>query len=158
MAEKREHKAAIVAAINKELKVKPGVTERSARALRLKTELNQILELVVEMRVRLENELKDSAQQKFIDKGFIDKVNKLSQSYERLTSARIALDKAEKAMEAEMTPAEEIDAVRNFILAMDSQERGKFFYKIKELLQRRNEPIPEALGLPPGHTKAVNAE
>ena len=127
------HSAAALAALNGTLKTKPGVTERSARAVRLKNELNVMLELIVKMRERLENELADSAQQKFIDKNFIDKVNKLAQSFERLTASRIQLDKAEKSLEAEMSPAEEMAAVRTFILeGLDNTERAKFLWKLNE--------------------------
>ena len=126
------HSAAAMAALNGTLKTKPGVTERSARAVRLKNELNVMLELIVKMRERLENELADVTH-KFIDDKFITKVNKLSQSFERLTSARIQLDKAEKALEAEMTPAEEMAAVREFILTgLDNTERAKFLWKLNE--------------------------
>ena len=126
------HSAAAMAALNGTLKTKPGVTERSARAVRLKNELNVMLELVVNMRERIQAEL-DEVSHKFIDSKFIDKVNKLSQSFERLTAARIALDKAERAMEKEMTPAEEIDAVRTFILeGMNNTERAKFLWKLNE--------------------------
>ena len=134
MADKVEvHSAVAMAALNGQLATKPGVTERSARAIRLRNELNLILELVVKMRERLERELaeSDQVQSKFIGKDFIDKVNKLAQSYERLTSSRIALVKAEKAAEDEMTPAQEMEAVRTFVLeGLDNTERAKFLWKL----------------------------
>lgn len=128
------HASALIAQAEKELKRKPGVAERTARAIRLKEELNLILELVVKMRERLERELEDSdqVQAKYIDKGFISKLRELSMCYERLTSSRIALGKAEKAEEAEMTPAEEMEAVRAFIMALDNTERAKFLWKLNE--------------------------
>lgn len=102
------------------------VGERSARAVKLKNELNTMLELVVNIRERLVNEIDDAKQMKFIDKGFMSKLKDLAQIFDRLTSARIQLDKAERALEAEMTPYQELQAVRSFIREMKGSERAEF--------------------------------
>lgn len=118
--------SAVLAALDGTLKMRPGVGDRSARAIRLKNELNLMLELVVNIRERLESELKDAVSDKFINRDFVSKLKDLSQIFERLTSARIQLDKAERAMEAELTPAQEKDAVKNFVRALVGFERGEF--------------------------------
>lgn len=102
------------------------VGERSARAVKLKNELNTMLELVVNIRERLVNEIDDAKQMKFIDKGFMSKLKDLAQIFDRLTSARIQLDKAERALEAEMTPYQELQAVRSFIRELGGVERADF--------------------------------
>lgn len=114
------------------IKRTPGVRERSARVIRLKEELNKILELVVHSRESLENELgSEFAQKKLsIDKAFLLKLKELTACYNSLTASRIALDKSEKAMEKEMTPAEEVDAVITFIASLDNQERGNVLRKM----------------------------
>ncbi len=127
-------KCAVIKAAN----FKPGVTERSARAIRLKEELNLILELVVHSRESLNNELNSEFAQKklSVDKPFISKLKDVSACYNSLTDARIRLDKAEKALEAEMTPAEEMAAVRAFIMALDNKERIMFLNKLFEAHKR----------------------
>lgn len=121
--------------LDKQLRMKPGVTERTARAIRLKNELNLFLEMVADMRQRLLNELDDAAKagnSQYIDKTFLSKLKDLSTCYERLTKCRIDLNKAEKQMEDEMTPAEEMETVRNFVMALDNTERAKFLWKLNE--------------------------
>lgn len=121
-------------AILMDAKRQSGVVERSARVIRLKEELNLILELVVHSRESLENELDtEFAQKKFsIDKSFLAKLKDLTACYDKLTDARIRLDKSEKAMEAEMTPQEEKAAVRAFILSLENKERIQFLNSLME--------------------------
>lgn len=56
----------------------------------------------------------------------MSKLKDLAQIFDRLTSARIQLDKAERALEAEMTPYQELQAVRSFIREMKGSERAEF--------------------------------
>lgn len=107
--------AIVAAALSNELSMKPGVAERTARALRLRNELQMILELVVNIRGRLETELKDAVSAKFIDKGFVTKLKDLTACYQTLTTCQMNLNKSEKAMEEDMTPAQELKAVKDFI-------------------------------------------
>lgn len=111
-----EHKgAAVAAALSNELSMKPGVAERTARALRLRNELQMILEMVVNIRVRLESELASPSPGNFIDKGFVTKLKDLTACYQTLTTCQMNLNKSEKAMEEDMTPAQELKAVKDFI-------------------------------------------
>lgn len=115
--------AAVAAALNGELSMKPGVAERTARALRVRNELGLILELVVNIRVRLEQELADAVSAKFINKEFVTKLKDLTACYQTLTQCQIQLNKSEKAMEDDMTPAQEKAAVMAFVKALDGSER-----------------------------------
>lgn len=120
------------AQILKDVKHKPGVTERSARALLLKNELNVILELVVHAREALQSELStEFAQKKLsIDKPFLDKLKGLTACFTELTASRIRLDKAEKEMEAEMTPVEELNAIESHVMSMANEERYNFIQRL----------------------------
>lgn len=139
------------------INVKPkldSVRVRNERVIRLKEELNRILELVVHSREALENELKsETAQRKlFIDEKFIKKLKELTGCYNALTQSRIQLDKAERTLEKELTPGEERDAVVEFIQALDGIERGRL---LKRLVIWHNEGLkggPDRVG------KALSAE
>lgn len=115
----------------------PGVRERSARVIRLKEELNLILEVVVHAREALSNELKSEVAQKklSIDAKFLGKLRALTSAYRELTDARIRLDKSERTLEKELTPAEELEAVREHVLSLENPERGKF---LRDLIRRHN--------------------
>lgn len=128
--------------LDKELKIKPGVAERSARAIRLKEELNMILELVVHSRQALENELSSEFAQKklSVDKAFISKLKDLSGCYHSLTASRIQLDKAERQMEAEMTPAQEKQAVRDFVASLGTDESYDIIHEMWRAHKKRRKP------------------
>lgn len=115
----------------------PGVRERSARVIRLKEELNLILEVVVHAREALSNELSSEVAQKklSIDAKFLSKLKALTSAYRELTDARIRLDKSERTLEKELTPAEEKQAVREFILSLEGKERASM---IKGLIVDHN--------------------
>jgi hypothetical protein len=104
------------------------IRERNERVVRLKEELNLILQLVVHSRESLDNELdSEFAQKKLsIDEKFLRKLKELTACYNSLTDARIRLDKSERSLEKEMTPAEERETVRAFIRSMEINERSEF--------------------------------
>ena len=137
--------------LDKELKIKPGVAERSARAIRLKEELNLILELVVHSREALENELSSEFAQKklSVDKAFIGKLSDLTRCYQALTASRIQLDKSERTMEAEMTPAQEKQAVRDFVASLGADERYDIIHEMwaahRKVRKPNGLPSPEKL-------------
>jgi len=128
-------------------KVVPGVRERSVRVIRLKEELNLILELVVHSREALTSELStEFAQKKLsIDAKFLDKLKALTSMYETLTKARIGLDKAEHSLEKEMTPGEEKQAVYDFIMGLEARERAD---AIRRLVGWHREKTPSSTGKP----------
>lgn len=104
------------------------VRVRNERVIRLKEELNLILELVVHSREALKNELSTEFAQKrlSVDKTFLTKLKELTACYNSLTDARIRLDKADRSLEKDLSPAEEKEAVREFILSLGGDERGRF--------------------------------
>jgi len=116
----------------KELRAVPTVSTKSARVLRLKEELNLILELVVHSRESLQNELESEFAQKksSIDDKFLRKLKELTACYGTLTDARIRLDKSERAMEKEMTPEDELETVEMFVKAMENVERARWLHKM----------------------------
>lgn len=143
--------AALAARLDKELKIKPGVAERSARAIRLREELNLILELVVHSRQALENELSSEFAQKrlSVDKAFVGKLKDLTSCYQTLTQSQIQLNKNEKQMEADMTPAQEKQAVRDFVASLGSDERYDLIHEMwrthKKLRKPNGAPTPDTL-------------
>jgi hypothetical protein len=126
---------------------KDTVRVRNDRVIRLKEELNLILELVVHSREALTNELSSEFAQKklAIDKPFLTKLKELTACYNSLTDARIRLDKAERSLEKDLSPAEEKEAVRDYVLSLGRAERGKF---LKQMITKHNmmlsETIPES--------------
>jgi len=88
--------------------------------VKLKDELDKTIKLVVHARESLDNELDSEwAQKKLsVDKAFLAKLKELTSSFNSLTESKIRLDKAEKAIEAELTPAEERDAVKRYLMDM----------------------------------------
>lgn len=88
----------------------------------LKHELDSAIRLVVHSRESLENELSsDWAQKKLgIDTNFLKKLKELTAAFNSLTESKIRLDKAERAMEAELTPEEERAAVLGYLIDMDN--------------------------------------
>lgn len=88
--------------------------------VKLKDELDKTIKLVVHARESLDNELDSEwAQKKLsVDKAFLAKLKELTSSFNSLTESKIRLDKAEKAIEAELTPAEEREAVKRYLMDM----------------------------------------
>ena len=112
--------------------------QKNERVVRLKDELNKVLDLVVHSRQALENELSGGIAQKaqFIDKVFVSKLKDLSSCYNTLTDSRIRLDKAEASLEKDMTPEDEKRAVTEYIMAMNARERGIF---LKSMITKHND-------------------
>ena len=92
--------------------------------LKLKDELDKAIGLVVHTRESLENELSTEwAQKKLsVDKAFVSKLRELTSAFNSLTESKIRLDKAERAMEADLTPAEEREAVRVYLSQLRPRE------------------------------------
>jgi hypothetical protein len=114
--------------IDGKVRTRGSLVERNERVIRLKEELNLILQLVVHSRESLENELNSEFAQKklSVDKGFVAKLKDLTVCYNTLTAARISLDKAEKQLEKELSPEEEREVVRNYIRSLEHGECYSF--------------------------------
>ena len=89
--------------------------------VKLKDELDRAIKLVVHTRECLENELDSEwAQKKLgIDQAFVKKLQVLTTAFNSLTESKIRLDKAEKAIEREMTPEEDREAVLGYLISLD---------------------------------------
>lgn len=107
---------------------KTTLRERNERVIRMKDELIKVLDLVSRCRQSIEDEVSTgvAAKMKSIDVDFLKRLKELSVIFNNMTDARIRLDKAEKMLENDLTPAEEQQAVIDYIKALPSQERGEF--------------------------------
>lgn len=102
---------------------------RNAVVTRLKEELDRTIKLVVHARESLDNELDSEwAQKKLsVDAAFLKKLAALTASFNSLTESKIRLDKAEKAMERDLTAEEEREAVVGYLLGLKAQEAWNVF-------------------------------
>lgn len=93
---------------------------RNKVVVKLKQELDQAIQLVTHARESLSNELQTEwAQKKLsVDDKFLKKLKEMTASFNSLTESKIRLDKAEKAMEQDMTPDEELATVRAYLQDM----------------------------------------
>lgn len=96
-------------------------TDRNQRIVRLKAELDAAIELVSHARASLSNEMQTEWAQKqlSVDDKFLRKLKEMTASFNSLTESKIRLDKAERAMEEDMTPEEEILAVIRYLRDVD---------------------------------------
>lgn len=103
--------------------------------LRLKDELDRTIALVVHARESLENELDSEwARKKLaVDKAFVSKLKELTASFNSLTESKIRLDKAERAMEADMTPSEEREAVKIYLSNMPPLDMVQLCKEAREM-------------------------
>jgi uncharacterized protein YdcH (DUF465 family) len=102
--------------------------------VRLKDELDKTIALVVHARESLDNELDSEwAQKKLsVDKAFLAKLKELTASFNSLTESKIRLDKAEKAIEKELTPEEEREAVKYYLMAMKPSDMVQLVKEARE--------------------------
>lgn len=107
---------------------KTTLRERNERVIRMKDELVKVLDLVSRCRQSIEDEVSDglAGKMKSVDVDFLRRLKELSVIFNNMTDARIRLDKAEKMLENDLTPAEEQQAVVEFIKALPTAERGTF--------------------------------
>lgn len=101
--------------------------------LKLRRELDEAIALIVHAREALSNELNNEFAQKklFIDDKFVKKLRELTGAFNSLTESKIRLDKAEKAMEADMTAEDERAAVLQYLREIDVEDRDAIFAESK---------------------------
>jgi recombinational DNA repair ATPase RecF len=118
---------------------------RNAVITRLKEELDAAIALVVHARESLENELDSEwAQKKLsVDASFLKKLSQLTASFNSLTESKIRLDKAEKAMERDLTPEEEREAVVGYLVGLKPQEAWNIFNDSRRIRTGRGSDDPE---------------
>lgn len=119
---------------------------RNQIIVRLKEELDSAIKLVVHARESLENELDSEwAQKKLsVDEKFLKKLAQLTASFNSLTESKIRLDKAEKAMERDMTPEEEREAVVLYLASMKGGEAMEIYNKSCRLRKDPYMPLEPA--------------
>lgn len=95
---------------------------RNKIVIRLKAELDAAIELVAHARESLSNELQSEWAQKKLsaDDKFLRKLKEMTASFNSLTESKIRLDKAEKNMEEDMTPDEELETVKQYLRELDA--------------------------------------
>lgn len=130
--------------------------ERNARVIRMKDELIKMLDLVTRCRESVEAEVSTgiAAEMKFVDADFLKRIKELSVIFNNMTDARIRLDKAERAIENDLTPSEEYEAVRMYVRALDPKERGQFLRT--EVEWHKSQLVPAAQVQKIRHSKLVN--
>lgn len=111
---------------------KDGMSSKNEIVTKLKDELDRAIVLVVKTREVLELELFGdpawkNAKPTSVDKLFVTKLRELTASFNSLTESKIRLDKAEKAMEADLTPAEERAAVVGYLATIPWNDAQKVF-------------------------------
>lgn len=98
---------------------------------KLKDELDRTIALVVRTREAIEQELigpiTGVTKSWVVDRAFVTKLKELTTSFNSLTESKIRLDKAEKAMEADLTPAEERAAVVGYLATVPWNDAQKIF-------------------------------
>lgn len=100
----------------------------------MKDELIKVLDLVTRCRESIEAEVSTgtAAKMRSVDIDFLKRLKELSVIFNNMTDARIRLDKAEKQLENDLTPAEEQAAVVEYIHSMPNLERGVFLRQAAE--------------------------
>jgi uncharacterized protein YdcH (DUF465 family) len=111
------------------------IPARNKVIVRLKNELDAAIELVSHTRESLTNELDTEwAKKKLsVDTGFLKKLQQMTASFNSLTESKMRLDKAEKQMEADMTPDEEAEAVLAYLRAMEPAELVRFLKRVSHV-------------------------
>lgn len=101
--------------------------------MRLKDELNAALAVVAHARESLTNEMNTEwAQKKLsVDDKFLKKLQSMTAAFNSLTESKIRLDKAERAMEADMTPEEEREAVKQYLMDMVPSDLSAFIADVR---------------------------
>lgn len=126
-------------------------SSRNRLIVRLKDELQSTIELVTHARESLTNELNSEwAQKKLsVDDKFLKKLKELTASFNSLTESKIRLDKAEKAIEEDMTLEEEQETVMRYLADLEDGELRSLVARAKELKVGKldlNAPmVPETL-------------
>lgn len=101
------------------------------RVARLKNELDLQLELICHSRENLQQEMLTSyAASTGLKQDHLKALQQLTACFNDLTRARIALLKAEREAEDSMTPADEKEAVEEYILSMQPAEQREFLSKL----------------------------
>lgn len=107
--------------------------------VRLQDELERLIKMYSHQREALENEMFEGMGYKKMtaDEKFVKKLKELTLGMNSLTETRIKWDRAQAKLAESMTPAQEMDAVVNYIMTLDSDAWNNF----QDRLARRNMKI-----------------
>lgn len=105
------------------------------RNIRIAEECDRLLRLIAWCRECLEGEIAaalGTREKHSVDKGTLSKLKEIALSFEKLADSKIRLDKSQRSMANDMTPAEEMAAVRSYLRSLGPTERG---HLLKDELQ-----------------------
>lgn len=104
--------------------------------VRLQDEIERLLKLYVFQREALETEMYDGMGYKKLtaDEKFVKKLKELTIGMNSLVESRIKWDRAQAKMAESMTPTQEMDAVVNYVMTLDSDA----WNNLQDRLARRN--------------------
>lgn len=102
-----------------------------SKAIRVGEEFDRLLRITAWLRECLEAELAAEAslakdKPAKIGQGILDKWSSLVTQFDKLTGSKVRLDKSAKALVEEMTPDEELEAVRAYVRSLEPKKREKF--------------------------------
>lgn len=117
-----------------------------SKAIRIAEEVDRLLRMTAWLRECLEAELAAEAslakdRPAAIGQGVLNKWTSLVTQFEKLTAAKIRLDKSAKELSDKMTPHEEIEAVRAYIRSMEPLKRRNFLTKEVEFDTAQRTPV-----------------
>lgn len=94
--------------------------QKNTRLQQLKEELVLQLDLIVDARDKLEREFrKEGVAGKFVTKDWISRLKDLTSCFNSVTESKIRVEAAERKIDKDLTPAEEREAVIDFVLSAD---------------------------------------
>lgn len=111
----------------------------SVRNIKLKDELGNFVALIKQQLEELTQ--KALANRGKVDKDVIQGMVSLTKCFEAATRSKIALDKAEKKKEDSMTPEEELQEVKKYLMEFDHRDRLDI---INELIVEHNKKCMSA--------------
>ena len=120
------------------------VRDRNAMVGRLKDELLAALSIVAEARESLTREIEDHKQRWSklgVDDKMLKRLTTLTTAFGNLTDSKIRLDKAELALEEDLSPEEEHEVVLNYCSAMTPGEFRGFVAEVKRRTGRSHEAL-----------------
>lgn len=104
-------------------------TNNEWRVVRLSEELDKFIKMVAHCREALDNELMSGLGYKKLAIGDKDlrKVKDLGATFNSAVEAKIRFDKAQKSLQAAMTPQEEREAVITYLKSLPYEDRNAIF-------------------------------
>lgn len=112
----------------------------NVKTLKLKDELGDFLALIKQQKEQVTKAAVDSSKTG-VNKEVINALVALTKCFEAATRSKIALDKAEKKREESLTPEEELEEVKKYLLEFDHRERYEI---VNDIILRHNKKCMSA--------------